>query len=179
MDKKFNRKDISDFSVPIKFHIHILKHFSQIDSKYEKWLSQESKIPFKEIKDYLKSTNTSKFETTFVSSPTDLINVIRIKFIKSYRNSIDFYNNRLEIQFVFRKREYKNGIGIDNIIRKGSKVTSGRSTWLLNVILFINNGQIEIITAFPGKYAPALPSSNQTRNEYDKSMKFWNDYILL
>ena len=37
----------------------------------------------------------------------------------------------------------------------------------------------EIVTAFPGRYAPSFPYEGQEPDEYASSLEFWSKYVLL
>jgi hypothetical protein len=47
------------------------------------------------------------------------------------------------------------------------------------VIVEGNHSAFEIITLFPGEYAPPFPHANQSEKANNESKQFWEKYVLL
>jgi hypothetical protein len=53
------------------------------------------------------------------------------------------------------------------------------TTRKINIILTKENEELNIITIFPGKFAPALPDTNiQTEKKFNISKEFWDNHRL-
>jgi len=141
---------------------HILKHFYFLDNEY----IDNSEI--ENIHSYLK-INSSKFFKFFAQNPHELIDKIEAK--------LDFQNlqeGKNEITILFDEL-----IGFDLLIDKELQNNEYTTSRELNIILTKENDKLNIITIFPGKFAPALPDrKHQSLEEYSTSEMFWNQYHL-
>lgn len=70
--------------------------------------------------------------------------------------------------------ELRNGWPVDFVY-----VHSFPSTNLVTIICRETSSGLEVVTAFPGEYAPPFPNSGQTPEEIDINKRFWSDRILL
>ena len=60
-----------------------------------------------------------------------------------------------------------------------AKVESLPETPFFCVVLQPMPNGFEVITAFPGRYAPSFPYEGQEPDEYESSRDFWSKHILL
>jgi len=81
----------------------------------------------------------------------------------------------LKCEFTDRKikMENRNGIDVQYI-----EVDQLHPTSLLTVICFKEEQKYQLITAFPGDYAPAFPHDKMDSDELSWSMAFWDKHIL-
>ena len=52
-------------------------------------------------------------------------------------------------------------------------------TKLVNVVFKQCSNGMELITVFPGMYAPAFPSNSMSKDDFQIASEFWDEHILL
>lgn len=142
----------------------------------------------------------SKFRETFCENPLDLFDLLKDEFQKQQVES--FWNDdRCAFQLRFLLSDFPEGIGMDRVLHidevpdiikepfigKDIKTlhsiiyrTDPRPTWTVNVILHIVEGQPEVISIFPGIYAPPFPDrEKQDKEQFAMNMKFWCQHIII
>ena len=178
---------------------HILKHFQSVDSEYKEYLTGHYGCAHEDIEIRLKM-HGSKFRNTFCSNPLELIDLLKAEF---RRQQVESYwtDDRCEFQISFLLSDFPNGIGEDRVLHInevpdlikepfiGKDIetlhniiykTDPRPTWTANVILQLIGGQPEVISIFPGIYAPSFPDrEGQEEEQYAKSMQFWCQHIII
>jgi len=82
----------------------------------------------------------------------------------------------LKCEFTDRKINIENRNGIDV---QFIEVEQLPSTSLVTVICFKQEENYQLITTFPGDYAPAFPHDQMDSDELSWSMAFWDKHILL
>ena len=149
----------------IQTQIHLLKHFYFISTDYKNEVKDiDSKIIEESIK-----THSSKFFKSFAKNPLELVEKIKPKLLKKKLNE-----GRNEITVNFNEI-----IGFDLLINNTEKNNTFYTTRKLNIILFKEDEALNIITIFPGKFAPPLPDSEtQSEQVYSIAKQFWNDYKI-
>jgi hypothetical protein len=191
---------LPDFSM-IRFEkdrqFHVLKHFISIDESYRKNLALTGKYVLTEIDEKLQMIG-SKFNPSFSSSPEGLIERIRTRSHYSITRFIHD-EGRLEVQFLFKKRKYPQGIGWDNLVpleqvRDMSDIFTQTkdhfpmlcikgippATWILNLVAYSAGEEVFINTCFPGRYAPPLPDSSvQLPVLFQESVAFWENHVFI
>lgn len=178
---------------------HILKHLQSINMDYKEYLMENSLYTSEDIEKQL-NLHGSKFSVSFCDNPQDLFDVLTEEFqmqqIESY-----WSGNRCEFQMRFSRADYPKGIGEDRILHidevpdfikepfVGKDIetlhriiykTDPKPTWMVNIILQIISGQPEIMSIFPGIYAPPFPNrEEQDEVQYLVSMNFWCRHIII
>jgi len=178
--------------------IHLIKHFIELPEEYILYLIRKTDFSKEQIIEKLKNPG-SKFFTHYAETPDDLFDIIKKIFNENY-----FDNNieKWEHEFVYTKSEFPDGIGTDNLISKAelsdkqidqisieningynASVLKGkpRKTWALNIIAKKTvSGDMHLVTAFPGMWAPAFPNSyNPGTTQYNKSIEFWKNNVFI
>jgi hypothetical protein len=82
--------------------------------------------------------------------------------------------NRKEVDFNFIIKENRNGFMVDVALVSVLQVTN-----TFCVVIEKDGTDLDIITAFPGPYAPPFPYKAQNEVDYKLSEIFWNRHVLL
>ncbi|MCF8226794.1 MAG: hypothetical protein K9J30_13025 [Bacteroidales bacterium] len=175
---------------------HTMKHFSHIDHGFiKKFLHQYRN--YDGIEERLKK-NVSKFHPDFADNPFSVIARLRNTDTYSIKETRDS-EKRVEISMDYRHDLYPLGIGTDSIIKisdldrkeKDALVMNGGVvycnsgispgiTWTLNLILARSGSSFEVITFFPGLFAPPLPDKAfQTQEAFSESVEFWKEHAVI
>lgn len=164
---------------------YLLKHFTEIDQQsfdqFLKWGYAE-----KQIEDQLKLIG-SKFLASFCNSPLQLDKLLETKepFEKIVQS-----NSRIAYVYQFEKK-----IGTDQVIEKkyieaSEIIQLDRNDRLIlavqlqelpstNQLVVVKSAEGAWITAFPGKYAPAFPSTWMTKEELNFATIFWQNHLFI
>ena len=182
MEKSKNMK------IPEQRFFHILRHYTEIDNSYYEILKKQGYDDFT-IKQACNSVG-SKFNATIIQNPLDLMQLkekgniafkieqandndaisVKFDFVVGSEGILSILElSETEKQFI--KESKRNGIFIKSIKLPELKPT--------NQITYIINKQDEIITAFPGRYAPPLPFSNMPFKEKKTSIEFWLNHVFI
>ncbi|PKP17025.1 MAG: hypothetical protein CVU05_16250 [Bacteroidetes bacterium HGW-Bacteroidetes-21] len=179
--------------------MHIIKHFSVLSDDFMNDLKNTSKT-ITDIKQRL-TLPGSKFFADFAADPDELFKKSK-EIIIFNQNQLPWINDKSEFVVDFSVSDYPDGIGTNNLIHhnelseKQRKIVKYREisgsrigcvegvpskTFTLNIILQKKTDiQFRIVTLFPGKMAPAFPSSYAKDSEpYKKSMTFWKENYFI
>ncbi len=185
----------SDFTFNLDRQFHCLRHFSFDGNDQLRRL--EAKFPSystTQIQQELELIG-SKFHADFAQEPFEILD----QFKKASRMQIPIENNKTLIQFAFSKDDFPNGIGNSALLplseldeaqqaRKYKVKRGDFEVWTcevaklptsnkLSIIAFENQGNFDIITLFPGEYAPAFPRGTSELDEQNRM--FWEGHCLL
>ena len=184
-----------DFEFSLQRQFHCLRHFSFHDEDQLNFLQTIfPKYSTKEIREQLEMVG-SKFEPSFVRQPLDILRSIK----KDSFTSRDIENSKIVIQFSFSYKDFPNGIGNSALIplhelsahQQASKYKVNRSDYqvwtcqveelpstnLLSIIALKQEKTLQIVTLFPGDYAPAFPKG--LRDSEEMNRVFWEGHCLL
>lgn len=189
--------NLSNIKLPIDKQFYLLKHFTEIDQEYEATLIEHGYLA-SEINNQINSTG-SKFNKHFALNPNQLWTKIKELYL-SAKTTHSKTNERQHIQIQFSKDATKINVGTDNLIpysRLNNKEkelafkrrrdsyelwhlkSDGLPTNIINIILS-NNEPPEIVTLFPGAFAPPLPKKETQNNmEFEACKSFWDKHVLL
>jgi hypothetical protein len=172
-------------SMTIEQAFYLLKHFTEID-----FIARNQFLEFgyseEEINAQLQVIG-SKFTASFCQHPFELEGLL--SQIEP-REQIVQSNGRTAYVYQFEKK-----IGTDHIIEKeqiapieiiqldrnGSIIEAVEQKELpkTNHLVVVKSNQGAWITAFPGKYAPAFPSSWMTKEEFTFATHFWHNHVFI
>ncbi|OFY36358.1 MAG: hypothetical protein A2W91_02095 [Bacteroidetes bacterium GWF2_38_335] len=181
-------KENNTISFSIERQFHILKHFYSIDNDYLVYLISKG-FDKEAIFSAMKNPG-SKFFHYFCSSPEKLFILI-----KENISAGNFSNKYGPHVYSFSFPDFTPGLGIDNIIDiTGSdeelaiavrepvkKINSPKFkiTDTFHVILKNAENGHEIVTIFPGEYAPAIPLKEfQSASDYAESDDYWSHHAI-
>ena len=199
MNRQFNKDDFinADFSYDVQFHV--LKHFSKINKEYLDLILNKTDYLPDEVEEQLKVLS-SKFYPEIISNPDNLYDIL-IKEVSVNGPVARWTGTKCELQVIFREDHYPSGIGNNCMLhisdlsdeekegifestRDGLKIKVIRSvpepTFKVNIILYRNEDNIQIVSIFPGDYAPPLPDKdNQPEDQFLISQKFWKNHVFI
>ena len=185
----------------IDTHIHLLRHFSEVDKKYISYLKRKGFKDIELIEKQLKILG-GKFFSSFCKNPKELWEIIQKEIAIGNYKYIYYDNlNKYELIFSYTSSDFPNGIGTDSLIditdlsesEKRKIVVTERGngniikalkknpkiTYQINVIIKFINGKYVLKTIFPGMLAPPFPDiKNQTIEEYGLNKKFWDEHVV-
>lgn len=164
---------------------YLLKHFTEIDQQS---FDQFRKHGYseKEIKDQIALIG-SKFQQTFCQNPYDLESlIIGIKPAEQIIQS----NGRIASVYQFDKvvgteqivaRSTVHQKDIYQLDRNGNLIEAVQFEHLplTNKLVVVKSSEGAWITAFPGAYAPAFPSSWMSASELELAMSFWKNHVFV
>lgn len=179
--------------------MHIIKHFSVLSDGFMCKM-MVAKKSIEEIQQRL-ALPGSKFFSDYAADPDELFKKSK-EIIISNLNQLQWINSKCEFRFNIPLSDYPLGIGTDNLIHRKElsemqqakikyREISGSSigcvegvsskTSTLNIILQKQSDiQFRVVTMFPGKMAPAFPSSySKGSNPYNESMAFWKENYFI
>jgi len=178
---------------------HVLKHFQSVDQEYREYMAENSDFSAEDIEKQL-SMQGSKFRESFCENPLELFDLLKDEFQRQQTETY-WSGNKCEFQMRFLFNDFPNGIGEDKIIHidevpdiikepfVGKDLetlhsiiykTTPKPTWTTNIILQNTGSQPEIISIFPGIYAPPFPDrESQDEVGYLVSLKFWSKHIII
>lgn len=187
------------FTFSYSNQFHVLRHFSQIDTDYRALMKSETNYTDKEI-DFQLSISGSKFHPVFAINPFHLWEKIQKHHNFNILDDKIWKNGKAEISLIFQEVQYPKGIANDSLIKIESlsneqkkqlqieerdgflvnniSLNEFKPTWQANIIL-AKGTEIQLITIFPGIFAPALPNQKkQSKKEWIKSKIFWEQYTF-
>ena len=180
-----------ELKLTVQRAFYILKHFESIDADSRDLFL---KMGYSEL-EILKSIATigSKFFNTFCSNP------FQLSIIINNSNPVESFNqSNGNCIFIYSFQE-SDGIGNDNLINlnnllplelKNLKVEK-RNNFKIKIVekeSFVKTNQLvvvaakennEIITAFPGQYAPAFPIHLSDTKSKIASERFWEEHAFI
>jgi hypothetical protein len=174
--------------IPEKRFFHILRHFSEIDKSYKEILFNQGfdNITLKQECELV----GSKFDASHVLNPKDILLLIdkgrKVSSIEqqngnaAYTVELDYNIGNEGVISVFElteeeKTQIKESPRGDSFL-KSIKLSDYRKT---NQITFVVNINKEIVSVFPGRYAPPLPFHNMTYKEKKISNEFWINHVFI
>ena len=182
-----------EFSLERQFHC--LRHFSfheldQLNFLQDNFPNYHSK----EIREQLDMVG-SKFVPAFARQPMDILNSLK----KDSFTNRDIGDNKIVAQYTFSEQEFPNGIGNSALIplnklsdqQQATKYKVNRNNYevwtcevdelpitnLLTIIALNQENTLQIVTLFPGDYAPAFPQGLGDQEE--KKRVFWEGHCLI
>ncbi len=169
---------------------YLIKHFEELDKKgiiHFQNLSYSNE----EIKQSVNSIG-SKFHASFCNNPFDLIQKI------NHYSPYEIINQSNGNRAVVYKIPFTGGIGtntiiklkdiqqtdkarIKKVIRNGFYVNMLERNFFdfTNQLVVICNHLNEVITVFPGSYAPAFPTQLTNPDEIKASILFWENHTFI
>jgi len=191
--------ELEETIFPAERQFHVLKHFKKVDAGYVQYLQDNSQYTPGEITKQL-DVRGSDFYEGFAPNPIilwqNLLKTIRVKEIEA-----SWIDTKCEIEVDFTTTEYQDGIGEDHLIqiselpaevlnnidtsdwkslRKVAYSTRPKSTWKVQVIIRKMENSPEVISIFPGIYAPQLPDKElQDDEDFARSVRFWCSHVVL
>ncbi|MFC2080145.1 hypothetical protein ACFLRQ_01585 [Bacteroidota bacterium] len=185
------------FNFPPERQFHSLKHFSEIDADYFQKMLQLGAWNRADIIKRMQKFG-SKFDPGFAENPIKILQYLntRSDYLLDYRKKS---RERIELKILLKKSKAFTHIGWDTLARldelgSGTKVqTRTRNDFLIkyakgspvptlemNMIFELAENDFQLITVFPGKYAPPFPdSAKQIKEEYIECAQFWDRHIFL
>ena len=187
-----------NFSRETRFHI--LKHFGSLPEVFVHEFANVSGYTTEEIRNKTHIPG-SKFSDMFVKGPDELYTIIS-ELVNRPDTRLIWRNGKCEFEWTYQSSAFPSGIGYDcliniDLLNPGQKqiiqkmlvhgyevsVLKGmpEKTWTLNAILRkISDYEADIVTIFPGRWAPPFPNSFEPgSDEYLASSSFWNNYVFL
>lgn len=186
---------IPTFEFSLERQFHCLRHFSFEDSTQLNFLQNNFKAyQAKEIKEQLDMVG-SKFNSAFADQPIKILDSLA----KASFTERDIEKGKKVFQFTFPLRDFPQGIGNSALIpltklsaqQSATKYKVNRSNYevwtcdveelpvtnLLTIIAGISENTSQIVTLFPGEYAPAFPKG---MGDFEKGNRvFWEGHCLL
>jgi len=184
-----------DFKFSIERQFHCLRHFPF--KGHEQLRVLAVKFPTNSIEQITEQLELvgSKFSQTFATEPLEILN----RLDKGIISNRSLENNKTLFQYTFSKDEFPQGIG-DSALRSLSKLDETEQArkykvkrddyevWscdvaelpqsnLLSIITYNQGSSFDIITLFPGDYAPAFPRGLGDSEEMNRV--FWEEHCLL
>ena len=186
---------IPTFEFSLERQFHCLRHFEYLGC--EQLIQIATDFPgysFEQIDKELKLIG-SKFHRTFALSPINLLD--ELSGANSLKHMIE--TGQSVFQFSFDPLKFPNGIGNSAIvkisgcsdeeraqlkkIRRGQfevwslSVSELPPTWTMTIISRSREESCEIITLFPGEYAPKFPIKGDPNESINRL--FWEDHAFL
>lgn len=182
-----------EFSLERQFHC--LRHFSfheidQLNFLQDNFPNYHSK----EIRVQLDMVG-SKFDPAFARQPMDILNSLK----KASFTIRDIGDNKIVVQYTFSEQDFPTGIGNSALIplnklsdqQQTAKYKVNRSNYevwtyeveelpttnLLTIITLNQENTLQIVTIFPGEYAPAFPQGLGGEEEINRG--FWESHCLM
>jgi hypothetical protein len=182
-----------EFSLERQFHC--LRHFSFHEINQLNFLQDNfPNYHSKEIREQLDMVG-SKFVPAFARQPMDILNSLK----KASFTIRDIGDNKIVAQYTFSEQEFPNGIGNSALIplnklsdqQQAAKYKVNRNNYevwtcevdelpttnLLTIIALNQENTLQIVTLFPGDYAPAFPQGLGDQEE--KKRVFWEGHCLM
>ncbi len=190
---------LNSLQFPFTAQFHILRHFGQVDKKYRMELKTNTSFTDEDINKQL-AISGSKFYPEFAINPVQLWEKIQKHQDFIIIDDKIWKNGKAEIILFFKQEDYPQGIANDSLLRIDEllaeqkeqlqkedrngflvnyiKLDKSNPTWQVNVILR-KNTEIQLITIFPGIFAPAFHNPKQQgKAEWIESKRFWEQYAF-
>lgn len=184
-------KDYEKIEFPISAQFHVLLHFNSVDDKYRELLLKNG-ITNEQIEQKL-AEDRSKFDEDFATNPVklwqklgELIDENNYYSINKADKKVIIFNVRDEI--VGLDNLYLLPISADSVSLEDSnhevKIIKIHGTPVetnqVNCVLRPVKDSYELVTMFPGVYAPPFPNSkNQNTEDYSESTLFWKTHAII
>ena len=169
--------------------IYLIRHFHKIDQSCINELLHQG-IKLEAIEEKLKTAG-SKFDANFASNPREIIEILnphppyqvipqvnkRTAYLYLFEESIGWDSimdvNQIPPGDIAKIKEEKRG---DHTVRFIERTESPQTNQIVAVVDSESNN---VITLFPGSYAPALPSLDQSKTDFDQSTAFWGTHVFI
>jgi hypothetical protein len=175
--------------------LHMLRHFQNLDQGYITLLENEHGLIREEINAELKKSG-SKFYPHFACNPDECFRRLMNNY---FEQDLEPYHGgkRIHIPFSFSEPVGIEGIASESDLNEDElkQVVSGEyrdievrevtldrriETHEAHIILELEGPQANVLTFFPGKYAPPLPDPElQCDPELHESIEFWKQYVFI
>lgn len=168
--------------------IHLLRHFIEIDFSYRTNLYSLGldDIAIKAACELI----GSKFDVSQVLNPEQLLKLIeKGKLIKEVKQPNGNTARSMEFEYTIGTEgivaldELSNDerTQMKEVIRNGLHLKAIQLSRLkrTNRLTYVVNNQHEIITAFPGRYAPPLPFTEMPFEEKKDATEFWLNHVFI
>lgn len=183
-----------NFSTTNQFHV--LSHFRQLDENYLKAILENTSYTKNDIDVELQKEG-SKFNPDFASNPLALMELLKAEIEGGNYRSVAGEGNKMDFVIHFGMETGTTRIiSIDELTPeeiRSMKMIRYRNTSILkadikrtiptnqvNLVTRRNENHFEIITVFPGIYAPPLPDKEkQPEEDYKASKEFWEGYVFV
>jgi hypothetical protein len=169
---------------------YLIKHFEKMDEKGMLHFQQLGHS--REAINHALSSIGSKFYARFTENPYELIQ--QLSHLTPFEIISQTNGNR-----AFRyKMPFEGGIGtntlvnihaiqqtdkstLKKVIRNGFQVNTIERSFFdpTNELVVVCNPLNEVITVFPGMYAPAFPTQLVDKNEVDAARLFWDNHAFI
>lgn len=169
--------------------VYLIRHFNRIDQTFRNELVSLGVST--ELIDEKLLTVGSKFDSEFASNPRGILDKLNQR---QPNMLIAQANNRTALIYQFEK-----SIGFDSIIHVSELTTSdlsniqeekrGEQTVRTielcqfpetnQIVVIIDSDTNNVITFYPGCYAPPFPALGQMKLDYEQSDQFWGNHIFI
>jgi hypothetical protein len=199
MKEKLDFKELAVGLFEKELQYHVLKHFKTVDDSYIDKLCEHEICTREQVIERLKRSG-SNFNSSWVANPEELVKALFLK-LKAIDPDVEWIDNRCELELEFDKDEFPDGIGTDNLIPLDDLSDSEKAslkdqeedtitlktvvktpphTWKIQLIMVRDATEIDVLTIFPGKYAPILPDPViQNVENYEVSKNFWENHVVM
>jgi hypothetical protein len=197
----FSTDDLKDSILTDESVCHLLRHFPYPGENFLIELSHRTGKGKKLLEDLI-SKPGSKFSEKFARQPLEVITKVRDQLKKTDLNFV-WNTAKCEIILTFPECDFPSGVGFDNLLAKqnltpaqsreiiyverdgftvGTVVAEPPVTWQVNLVLQqkFPNSIIEVLTLFPGTYAPPFPNAYETgTGNHQQSIDFWEKHVFI
>jgi len=199
MGEKLDFRELAVGLFDKELQYHVLKHFKEVDEPYIDKLCDSEICTREQMLERMKRPG-SNFNPAWVSNPEDLVKALFLK-LKAIDPPVEWKHNRCELEILFDREEFPEGIGYDNLVPLDELTDSEKAnivevesdviplktiaktptpTWEIQLILERDGEEIRTLTIFPGKYAPIFPDPEiQSEEDYLNSKGFWETHVLI
>jgi len=199
MGSQLSYSELEQTTFPFERQFHVLKHFKTVDPEYVKYLQDNSEYTTDKITSQL-DVRGSNFYNGFASNPDNLWQNLKTT-IRDEEIKASWVNGKCEIQVDFSRTDYPDGIGEDHLVHISELPPEVRITintndwkslrnleysgnpkpsWSVQVIIRKMENSPDVISIFPGIYAPQLPDRDlQDDEDYISSLGFWTTHFVL
>ena len=122
-----------------------------------------------ELLNYINSNNPSEIIFQLNGRETHVFNCEHLGYIGNTGIA-----SRKEVDSNSIVKENRNGFMVEVALVSELQVTN-----TFCVVIEKEGVDLNIITAFPGPYAPSFPYNGQNESDYQLSVIFWNKHVLL
>ena len=167
---------------------YLIKHFEKLDNQALHYFQQLGH-GIEEVNQALSSIG-SKFYASFCENPFELIERIALcspfeviqqsNANQAFRYKIPF-DGGIGTNTIINIKTIQHADKIKKVIRNGFQVnTTERNSFdSTNELVVVCNPLNEVITIFPGVYAPAFPTQLVDENEVEASKLFWENHAFI
>jgi hypothetical protein len=169
--------------------IYNIRHFKSIDSQFEEKLKSLG-FSHKEILDRL-SIIGSKFNEDFVSDPVELVEMLNQI---NPQKTVFQENGRIALIF-----QFSSSVGTDSLIKKMRIISEERKNIYLEergsfnvgviqldylpqtnqIVVIVDAKSYNLVTLYPGIYAPSFPTEDQSKGDNQISLDFWKKHLFI